>query len=161
MPSADTRDSRKLSAWLAKPPRRNEALPQQPSSGQSLWQHKMKLHRCPSQREAIRWIHGNVAEETLPRCWGRASKAAGSNHACVFSETDRCTTKKHAQENCQFSSATAGRTEGMGAILATHSTDDAALFPALAAISKGLLLVATACVGSRRTSTEPTMRRAA
>ena len=45
-------------------------------------------------------------------------------------------------------------------ILATHSTDDAALIPAPAAIPKGLLLNATASVGSSRTSSEPTKRRA-
>ena len=118
-------------------------------------------------QDEIRSVPVAVGSNSLDsrKCWRRnfislqghasnsasgASNAASSNRACAPPKRP-VEAPKRALEN-----AAAQRTPGLRVILATHSTGDAALIPAPAAISKGLLLNATASAGSSRTSSEPT-----
>ena len=100
LPSAETRDSKKLAAWLAKPPRHNKAF------ATTAQQRAVTL----AAQDETASVPVAVRSKSLDsrKCCRRNSTAlpglarpappepsndAGSNYACVFSKTDRCTTK--------------------------------------------------------------------
>ena len=97
-----------------------------------------------------------LQKKAVPHCWCMPQPASPALQVRTMHASPQKLTVIPPQtyENCKFSSAVAGSPQGMRAILATYSTGDAALIPAPGAITKVLLLNATASARSSRTSSE-------